>query len=80
VNVELAIQQRLADETRIPQYQLRAAGTRLLWATLSGKTRRHRAAERDLRELSGRVDDFSLARHFGSQSRNTTEVVATVQE
>jgi len=55
---ELRIQRQLADETRVPQYQLRAACMQLMWATLEGDAENIASAEQDVRELSERVDEM----------------------
>ncbi|WP_394849908.1 AAA family ATPase [Pendulispora brunnea] len=55
--LEIAIQQRLANETRVPQHQLQAAGIRLLWAIACDNAPDIVTAEADLRELGERLGD-----------------------
>ncbi|WP_394849909.1 AAA family ATPase [Pendulispora brunnea] len=54
---EIAITQRLANETRVPQHQLVAANLRLVLATLSDSPSEIESAENDFRDLSERFDD-----------------------
>ena len=57
VELQLRIQRELSEGTRVPQHQLRAACTRLMWATLRASAEDIASAEREVRELSERVDD-----------------------
>ncbi|WP_394849910.1 AAA family ATPase [Pendulispora brunnea] len=62
LELEVAIGERLAKETRVPQHQLLAATARLILATFSDGAAEILSAEDDLRELSERFDDpFGLA-------------------
>ena len=53
----LELEEKLADETRVPQHQIRAASTRLLWASLRDDAAEIARAEDLLRALAERVDD-----------------------
>ncbi|WP_394830182.1 AAA family ATPase [Pendulispora rubella] len=57
IEVELAIQQQLANETHVPQHHLLAAGGRLSLATMTDRAEDIASAERDVRELSERCDN-----------------------
>ncbi|BDG05646.1 ATP-binding protein [Anaeromyxobacter oryzae] len=79
VEVQLRIQRELADATRVPQHQLRAASTRLLWATLRGDEEEVARAEREVCELVHRVDDqrglavLEANRHARARLRGDTD-------
>jgi hypothetical protein len=57
VERELRIQSELADDVRVPQQQIRAACTRLAWATLRGRDEDGARAEDEIRALADRVEE-----------------------